>query len=122
MELMKIVKEYDLMLLFTFGSFGTERFDHNSDIDVGYIAKNTLNLKEEINLLTDLVFYFKQDRIDLVNMNKATPLLLFEAVNKAKVLYEKDDSFLRFKIKAFARYAETKFLRVMRRDFLEKSI
>jgi predicted nucleotidyltransferase len=122
MNLVKIVEKYHLVLLFVFGSFDTERFNNNSDIDVGYIAKKTLNNEEEVNLLTELVFFFKRDLIDLVNMNSATPLLLFEAANKAKVLYEKDDSFLRFKIKAFARYTETKFLRDMRRDFLEKSI
>ena len=122
MGLMEIVGKYNLSLLFTFGSFATERFNDHSDIDVGYLAENSLNSDQELNLLTDLVFFFKQDRIDLVDMNKAAPLLLFEAANQAHVLYEKDDIFPRFQIRAFARYAETKFLRDLRRDYLNKSI
>lgn len=120
MELKHIVDKYRLRLLIVFGSYGTKRYTRDSDIDVGYISKNSLQSEEEINLLRDLIFYFKRDRIDLVNLNKANPLLLYEAACQGRVLYESEESFLRFKIKAFARYTETKFLRDKRRDYLLK--
>ena len=88
------------------------------DIDLGYLSKLSYSLKREINLLRDLIFCFKKDRIDLVNLDKANPLLLYEAASQGRVLYGSEEDFLRFKIKAFARYTETKFLREKRREYL----
>src|SRR5690554_1819213 len=116
-----IVEKFNLRLLIVFCSFGTKQYTERSDIDLGYLAKNPLQTEDEISLLQELVFYFQKDRIDLVNLHQADPLLLYEVANKGRALYEKEDAFLHFKLKAFARYAETRFLRKKRRDFLLKN-
>lgn len=118
MEIKDIADKYRLRLLIVFGSYGTKRHTKESDIDLGYLSEAPLQPEEEINLLRDLIFCFKKDRIDLVNLDKANPLLLYEAASQGRILYGSEESFLRFKIRAFARYAETKFLRDKRRDYL----
>jgi len=118
LEIKDIANKHRLRLLIVFGSYGTKRYTKDSDIDLGYLSEAPLQPEEEINLLRDLIFYFKKDRIDLVNLDKANPLLLYEAASQGRILYGSEEDFLRFKIKAFARYAETKFLREKRREYL----
>jgi predicted nucleotidyltransferase len=121
-EILDIVEKYNISLLVTFGSFNTERFTEESDIDVAYISKTSLDSEQEMQLLCDLILYFQRDKIDLVNLSKAVPLLMYEIACNSQVLYEEDDSYLRFKMKASARYADTKFLRDMRREYLNSII
>lgn len=118
----ELVKKYHLRLLLTFGSYGTERFGKDSDIDVAYESLPELSRDEEISLLSDLILYFKRDKIDLVNLKKAEPLLLFEIARRSHVLYETEDSFLNFKMRASFRYADTGFLRKARRVWLNKQL
>lgn len=122
MDLAPLINTYDLNLLLSFGSFGTERFTPESDIDLAYQAKRALSPDEELRLLRDLIFTFHRDRIDLVDLSKASPLLMFEVATNGKVLYEEKDGFLRFKLKASARYADTQKLRRLRQDYLNQEL
>ncbi|NSW92053.1 MAG: nucleotidyltransferase domain-containing protein [Firmicutes bacterium] len=122
MELNDIVAKYNLYLLLTFGSYNTDRFTENSDIDLAYLSNRRLNVEEEMELLKDMVVYFKRDGIDLVNLTKADPLLAFQIACNSKVLYEENNSFILFKMKASAIYADTKHLRVLRRKFLQEQL
>ncbi|HBN96943.1 MAG TPA: nucleotidyltransferase domain-containing protein [Firmicutes bacterium] len=118
----QIVQDYDLVLLVTFGSYKTERFTDRSDIDVGYVSRSPLDVREQLGLLGDLVVLFKRDGIDLVDLSRANPLLLYEVASNSRVLYEEEDSYLKFKLKASARYADTKFLRQLRKEYLNSLI
>lgn len=122
MDFSPVIKEYDLILLLAFGSYGTERFTQGSDIDLAYQARHPLSPDEELRLLRDMIFIFHRDRIDLVNLNKASPLLMLEIATKGRVLYEEKDGFLRFKLKASARYADTRKLRRLRQDYLNQEL
>lgn len=113
-----IIKKYNLELLVTFGSFQTNRFQKQSDLDIGYISKRNLTMDEEISLLSALVFYFQKDNIDLVNLKKASPLLAYEVACNGRILFETKNRFLLFKIQASARYIDTKRLREARKNFL----
>ena len=118
----KIITNYDLVLLVTFGSYKTERFTDRSDIDIGYVPRAPLDARKKLGLMGDLVLLFKRDRIDLVDLSRANPLLLYEVACNSHVLYEEDDSYLKFKLKASARYADTKFLRQQRKEYLNSLI
>jgi hypothetical protein len=75
-----------------------------------------------LQLLKDLVLLYRRDRIDLVNVGKASPLLMYELAIHGRILYEENDSFLRFKLKASARYADTGHLRRLRQSYLDKEL
>ncbi len=122
MDLTPLIEKYHLNLLLSFGSYGTERFTPESDIDLAYQAERSLSPDEELRLLKDLIFLYRRDRIDLVDLSKASPLLMFEVATNGKVLYEEKESFLRFKLKASARYADTRRLRRMRREYLNREL
>ena len=122
MDLTPLIEKCHLNLLLAFGSYGTERFTPESDIDLAYQAKQSLSPDEELQLLKDLIFLYRRDRIDLVDLRKASPLLMFEIATNGKVLYEEGENFLRFKLKASARYADTRHLRRMRREYLNREL
>lgn len=118
MNFAALAEKHNLILLVSFGSWGTERFTSQSDIDLAFQSKEPLTTEEQIKLLEELMFLFKRDGIDLVDLNRAVPLLLYEVASKGKVLFEEPGAFLQFKLRAGARYAETKFLRDMRAKYL----
>lgn len=122
LKLSDIVSKYNLNLLLTFGSYNTDRFTKYSDIDLAYLSGRSLEVEEEMELLRDMIIYFERDGIDLVNLKKADPLLSFQIACNSKVLYEEDNSYMMFKMKASAMYADTKHLRDLRRNFLREKL
>lgn len=123
MELTALTAKYQLRLLLTFGSYGTDRFTSESDLDVAYDASADLSLDDQHALLMDLIRYFQRDRIDLVDLKRAGPLLAYEIACHGKPLYQVEpDGFLKFKLKASARYADTRHLRQARKVWLNEQL
>lgn len=80
----------EIVVVFLFGSYGTD-FQHDlSDIDFAVYFSQDVNLKFEANLLGKLSSVLNTDRIDLVNLNKAPLNLQFKAVAQEKIIYESD--------------------------------
>lgn len=121
-SLQQIARSYDFTLLVSFGSYNTDRFTAESDIDLGYLSKTALDASQQLALMQDFISLFGRDKIDLVDLSIASPLLLYEVACNSQVLYEEDDSYLKFKLRASARYADTKWLRQQRRAYLNDLI
>ncbi|HZK44061.1 MAG TPA: nucleotidyltransferase domain-containing protein [Syntrophomonadaceae bacterium] len=117
-----IIKKYAITLLITFGSYNTERFTPDSDIDIAFKSQNPLSTNDKLKLMNDLITYFKRDKIDLVDLQNANPLLLYAVACNGQVIYEEDNSFLKFKLYASFRYADTKHLRLARKRYLDSLI
>lgn len=117
-SLRQIVNRYGLTLVLTFGSYNTDRFTDKSDLDIGYVPQITLHSNQQLALMRDFIRLFERDGIDLVDLSRANPLLLYEVARNSQILYEEDNSYLNFKMKASARYADTRFLREQRREHL----
>jgi len=122
LKLNDIINKYNLKLLLIFGSYNTGRFTKQSDIDLAYLSGRILEFNEEMELMRDIIIYFGRDGIDLVNLRKADPLLSYQIACNSKVLYEEDNSYMLFKMKASAMYADTKHLRELRRNFLKEKL
>ena len=105
----KIVHKYSLELVLFFGSRISGEIHKQSDFDIAYLSKKDLKLTEEAKLVCDLMPVFKSEKIDLVNLKKASPLLLFAITNDCQVLYQKNLLlFPSLRVYAFKRYIETK--------------
>ncbi|HZJ84692.1 MAG TPA: nucleotidyltransferase domain-containing protein [Syntrophomonadaceae bacterium] len=118
----RIIKKYKIILLVTFGSYNTGKFTINSDIDIAFKSQNPLSMQEKIELIGELADYFKWDKIDLVDVDIVNPLLLYEIACDGKVMYEEHNSFLKFKLYASSRYADTRHLRIARKRYLDSQI
>ncbi len=119
----RIVREYGLELLLLFGSRVDGQITAESDYDVGYVASGVLDLEQEARLIVDLAPLFRSENIDLVNLRRASPLLLYAATLKCRVLYARDDLiFPRWRAYAFKKYVETKPLREIAYAQLRKRV
>ena len=103
----KLVNKYKITLIVLFGSYAEGKVQEDSDIDIGIYLEDKISVKEETNLIEDMVHAFKRDNIDLVILNTASPVLRFEVVRNGKLLFERTPGdFLQFKLLSMKRYWE----------------
>lgn len=89
-KIAEIAEKHGLNLVVLFGSQATGKTHKESDIDIAYAGDKKLTFDEEIQVNSDLVDSFKRDDVQLVNIRKASPLLMKQIVDHAVVLYERE--------------------------------
>ncbi len=117
-----IIDKYNIELFILFGSYAEDKNKPGSDLDLAFKSSTNLKQQTEIELLNELSNFYQRGDIDLVNVNKADPVLKVEIAKNGKLLYGSQEDFDRFSIYAAAIYADTKFLRDDRREMLEKKL
>lgn len=108
-------QEYSLELLVLFGSQVTGKTHKESDYDIGYLSSRKLSIEDEgrmINALLPVVDQYDERIVNLVNVKKAPPLLLYSLTSQAQVLFESEPTrFARLRAFAYKQYVETKPMR-----------
>lgn len=99
----KITKKHKLKLVIIFGSFASGKNRKDSDLDLGVISEKEISFEKQIVLTNELSQIFKKN-IDLSVLNRANPLLLFEASRNAILLYGSQKDFFEFRLRAFHAY------------------
>ncbi len=112
-------------LVIAFGSQVNGRTTGMSDFDFGVLEKKPLSL----SLRTDLSGYISkklninEDKIDLVDLYTASPMLKFEVARTGKLIEGDVFDFVRFKVRAMKEYQDTaKFRRIRRRVILQTHV
>jgi len=98
-----IAKKFHLKLIVIFGSFASGKNREDSDLDIGVLALEDVSFSEQITLTNELSLIFNKN-IDLSVLNRANPLLLFQASKNSILLYGNRQDFLKFKLYAFNVY------------------
>lgn len=108
-KLTPLFEEEGLQLVLLFGSMASGKAHGRSDIDLGFL----FDKPQDILALTNRVIrVLRNDRIDVVDLRHANPLLNFMAVTKGEPLYERSPGlFNSFYSLAVRRYIDTKKLR-----------
>lgn len=106
----EIAKKYELRLILLFGSQVNGRIKADSDFDVAYLPEKTLDTEKALDLNSDLVDIFESDRVDQVNIKKASPLLLYEISKNSQMLFGKEIDYIRFKARAFKGFIDGRSL------------
>lgn len=112
----------DLELLVAFGSAVKGRMRARSDLDVAVRCTTPADLDSLYLALAPLL---GTDRLDLVDLRRAGPVLMMEVARSGRVLYEKRPGvFRQFQSLASRRYCDTAKLRLAQRRgihaFLER--
>jgi predicted nucleotidyltransferase len=122
-KLAPLFKDKELQLALVFGSTVSGRFrKKQSDIDLAFLFDRPVDILAFTNQVIRLLHF---DDVDVVDLQRANPLLKFSLVKNGKLLYERSPSlFNEFISLAFRRYVDTKKLRDAQakviRTFLEK--
>ena len=118
----KLMKKINVELVIAFGSQITGNANRNSDVDIAVLRTQNLNLKERGGLTDSLAkqYQFNEDKIDLVEIKNASPLLRFQISKHGKLLWGNKEIYNRFKILAWRQYLDTERLREVRKTILKK--
>ncbi|HEX9722318.1 MAG TPA: nucleotidyltransferase domain-containing protein [Candidatus Paceibacterota bacterium] len=106
-KLEKVAQKYQLELVLLFGSQVTGKTHKESDYDVAYLGQRKLSFEEQLRLDVDLMPVFGSDRVDIVDIRKANPLLLKQIFANHQILLCKDKKrYYLSKIYAAKKYRE----------------
>ena len=110
-------------LIIAFGSQVTGKSTLASDFDFGVFQREPLTLEEHSDITGYLAEMFKlnEDKIDLVNLGTASPLLKFEVAKKGRLIQGSTFDFIRFKVRAFKEFTDTAKFRRIREDRMMKN-
>ncbi len=116
------IKE-NLTMVLLFGSQVTGTAKADSDLDFAVSAGHVLSDKKMLDLNYIFSTVSSIDKVDVVDITKAPPLLMKQIADSAKVLYQKTPhEFPNFQIYALRRYIEAKSLFDLRRKRLQSFI
>ena len=105
-------------LVLLFGSMAKGSIHGKSDIDIAFLFDQPVDL---LALTNEVVKLLHSDRVDVVDLQRASPLLRFSAAKKGAVLFERSDGlFNEFLSLAFRMYVDTKKLRDARRQMIRE--
>lgn len=99
----KIAKKYNLKLAVVFGSFASGKNKKDSDLDLGILGNKEISFEKQIKLINEFSQIFKKE-IDLSILNRANPLLLFEASKNSVLLFGNQEDLAKFRLYAFRVY------------------
>ncbi|NJD04143.1 MAG: hypothetical protein FIA99_16470 [Ruminiclostridium sp.] len=105
----EIAEKYNIEFLVHFGSFQTEFYKRESDIDIAFLSGKQLDIDRQVKLLEDLVVFHRKSEMDLVDLRKAEPILRYEIAKSGRVLFEKEKGlFERYSLFYIKRFYELK--------------
>lgn len=126
-KIKNILADYGLKLLILFGSYESNTFNENSDLDLAVKVKAVEQLKkDQLDILNKISALFNQIPVDLVLLNHAAPLIKFKIASEGKLLYQAEKGlFEKFQVRAAAEHNDVrKFYQLDKKfieDFLERS-
>lgn len=114
----KIRKDHKLDLILLHGSVVTGKTHTESDIDIAVLPKKNINIRL-LDLIRDFSKVYLSDKIDITDLSKADPLLLYAVATKSRLISGSVEGYKAFKLKAYKRYIDyQKYLEIERKTVL----
>lgn len=92
--LRQVCGPYGIEIIFLFGSHAKDRATTKSDFDIGVYLSSRISSSKEWELQCAFMDIYKRCNIDLVVLNDASPLLLFDLLLNHKIIYKKNEKVL----------------------------
>ncbi|OLS01552.1 type VII toxin-antitoxin system MntA family adenylyltransferase antitoxin [Tissierella creatinophila] len=83
----KLIKDYNIKLMYIFGSYSKGSNRINSDLDIAVYIEGETNYLIKLDILYDLVGILNRDDIDLVILNNVNEILKFQVIKYGKIIY-----------------------------------
>ena len=103
----------EIVFAYVFGSYGLERPDPLSDVDIAlYLVSAERIWKKKMKLIGDITAILKTDEVDLVILNEAPLSLCYQVLRTGKLLFSKNEpSRINFINNVYDMYCDTEPLR-----------
>jgi predicted nucleotidyltransferase len=121
----------EIVLAYLFGSLVNRKRGPVHDIDIAVLISadrlSALDRSEpygiRARLIVEIAGLLGTDKIDLVLLNQASPVLLRQVIGKGRLIYcLSEQERIRFEISSLKRYADTAHLRNIKRLYRRKRI
>lgn len=124
-ELARIFAARGVVLAYLFGSQAEGKAGPLSDVDIAVLLGPQLPKERwsdvQLDLINDLMGLFHRDEIDVVILNRATPLFAYQVVRFGRVLYEDTTNpAVDFAAYTIRRYADTAPLRRLAKQYFDE--
>lgn len=124
-----LARRTEVRLGYLFGSAAQGHANALSDLDIAllvdeaYSKTHATSFDYELSLISDLTEALHTDKIDLVLLNQAPPLLAHEVIRTGSLLFCRDEQErMAFELLVKKRYLDTKALRDLKRQYLYRRI
>jgi len=117
-------KGLNIKLIILFGSRAKGTAGKTSDYDVAVLADRPLQLEDKFGLSQDLAkeYGYNEDKIEIVDLWSAPPLLQHEIAKHGKLLKGNELDFLLFRVSAWKQFQDTAKLRKWQKEHLRQRI
>lgn len=121
----------EVLLAYLFGSVAEDKQNKLSDLDIAVVieAKKLDKLDEQqpygyqASIGADLMGLLRTNDVDLVILNRATPLLAHEVVKYGEVVFSRnEETRVEFEIRTQHRYLDTKHLREIQDSYFKERV
>lgn len=117
----KFVEEFDISLIYIFGSYAKGNNRKDSDIDIALLLNGEIDPYTKLNILGALVDIFKTENIDLVILNDVNEVLRFQVIKYGKLIYmESQLSKVLFETRTMSEYMDMEHFRNMQSEYSHK--
>lgn len=108
----------DIQLIILFGSAVKGARHRQSDLDLAILGKEPLDI---VDLTNRVMVLLGTDRVDVVDLRRASPLLAMEVVRGGRLIYEQyAGQYVAFCSLAHRRYVDTAKLRAAQREVITR--
>jgi predicted nucleotidyltransferase len=116
-EVGEICREFGVSLLYVFGSYATGTAYKLSDLDIGFLSKDRLNLDRFLKLLGRFQEIFGDEAVDLVDLSKVPLTLIHRVIKEGRCLYAQEHSKrIEFEVRNESIYYD---IEPLRREYFE---
>jgi len=86
-QMKALAREFNILLLYLFGSYTSGEADKLSDIDIAFLSREKFDLDKTLRLISELQDIFQDEAIDLVDLSKAPLSLIHRIIKEGICLY-----------------------------------
>ena len=106
-EIIETIKNTtDIDLIYIFGSYGTERYNFDSDIDIAIFSNKKIELEILKKIKWELI-EITENEIDLIDLNNCGLVIKKEILSKGRLIYTKDKNVKnQFEYRVFSLYGQ----------------
>ena len=87
----ELAHKYDIDMIVLFGSRADGTATPRSDVDIAYSRKEPLSFDDQLSLGSELGPAFGTEAVDVVHINRTSPVFMFEIMKKAELLFSRND-------------------------------